>query len=139
MTKFRRIPKEQESGSAREHGFSIIEILIAMSILSIGLLALAQMQVLALNKSTEVNRRNRAIVVAQDRIEQVVSTPYEDLDDLAGTDSVTIQDYGTFSVQTTVGADTGVSYRDIAVEVSWTEGDLNKSFRLTMIKSDAED
>lgn len=55
----------------RENGFTLIEILISTLILAVGLLALAGMQVAALNGNLSGNQMTVATTLAQDQLERL--------------------------------------------------------------------
>ena len=55
----------------KEKGFTLIELMIAMVVLGIGILALIQMQVAAMNGNLSANQMTTAMTLAQDEIEQL--------------------------------------------------------------------
>lgn len=57
-------------------GFTLIEVMIAIGVLSIGLLALASMQITAVKGNSHSNRVTSATNLAQDKIEYLMSLPY---------------------------------------------------------------
>ncbi len=63
-----------------DKGFSLIEILIALSILTIGLLAVAKMQGTALSGDSYASAVTESSTLAQDRLETLFSLPYNDPD-----------------------------------------------------------
>ncbi len=60
----------------KEKGFTLVELLIGILILAIGLLALAHMQVAALNGNFSANCMTVATVLAQDQIERLKTLPF---------------------------------------------------------------
>ena len=77
--------KDQERGSKqREGGFTLIELMVAIAILSFGILAVATMQTSAMRTNYRGYRLTEAITLAQDRIEYLTTQPFEDL--VAGLD-----------------------------------------------------
>lgn len=54
-------------------GFSLLEVMIAMVILSVGLLGLAGMQVIALENSHESSSRNQAIILAYSMSDRMIA------------------------------------------------------------------
>ncbi len=63
---------------ANKRGFSLLEVLVAISILSVGILATASMQGAATRSNVIADTRTRATTLAADRIEKLVSTPITD-------------------------------------------------------------
>jgi len=55
----------------KEEGFSLIEMIIAVLVLGIGILALIQMQVAVMNGNLSANQMTTATTLAQDEIEQL--------------------------------------------------------------------
>jgi len=86
-------------------GFSLLEVLIAVAILSFGLLAITSLQASLVRNSSEAKARSTALSVAKDRIEELRS--FRTMDDyFAMTDSATPQNVTvgnfTYTVSTTV-------------------------------------
>ena len=57
----------------REKGFTLLEVIIAMAILSIGLLAVGYMQITAIDSNSTGNRITEGTSLAQDKLEQLVT------------------------------------------------------------------
>jgi Tfp pilus assembly protein PilV len=114
-----------------ESGVSIIEVLISLTILAIGILAVAKMQVSTARNTTNGNILTLATMLANRHLEQIKSI--EDLSDLddALHPLVVTQRFdeqgnsdasGLFEISTTVAtasAPVGNLARDVAVTVSW--------------------
>ena len=62
----------------QEKGFTIIELLIAVSVLSIGILGVASMQVMAIQGNHTASNITEATVLAQDRLEELKALAYDD-------------------------------------------------------------
>lgn len=62
-----------------QKGFSLVEILIAMTIFAVGLLALAGMQITAIQGNTFSGTTTDGIRLAQDHIEQLMPLTYSSL------------------------------------------------------------
>ena len=59
-----------------QSGFTLLEVLIALFIFSIGILGVNAMQLTSIQGNGKANRITQASNVAADRIEQFLSTPY---------------------------------------------------------------
>ncbi len=59
-----------------DEGYTLIEILIAIAILSVGLLAIATMQISSIRVNDTARRMTRRATVAQDRLEYLMSIRY---------------------------------------------------------------
>ncbi len=68
--------KEQ---NGNDKGFTLLEVLIAMVVLAIGILAVARMQTNAIRGNVSANDLTEAATHAQNRIESFVVLPYDDL------------------------------------------------------------
>ncbi len=60
----------------REGGFTLIEVLIAIVILSVGLLSLAQMMVLATRSNTLSGRMTSSAALAREQLERLKAAPF---------------------------------------------------------------
>jgi prepilin-type N-terminal cleavage/methylation domain-containing protein len=60
-------------------GFTLVEIMIAISIFTIGILAIASMQISAINGNDSANNLTGATTWAQDKIEELLAIPYANL------------------------------------------------------------
>ena len=63
---------------SKKDGFSLIEVLIALTILAIGLLAIASLQVTSARGNFFSNSLMQATYVAQDRLEFLKNLPFSD-------------------------------------------------------------
>jgi len=61
-----------------DRGFTLIEILIAISIFAIGILAVAGMQIAAMSANSRASRSTSLIVNAQDKLEKLMALPSDD-------------------------------------------------------------
>jgi len=79
--------------SQKDQGFTLIEVLIAITIFAVGLLAVAAMQISAINVNSTAGQITTRITWAQDKLEELMALPYSDpwIEDLgdppSGTDS----------------------------------------------------
>ena len=61
-------------------GYTIIEVLIAMSIFAIGFLAVAKMEIMSINQNAHARMQTEATVKAVDRLERLMALPYDHTD-----------------------------------------------------------
>ena len=119
-----------------EKGFSLIEILIAMTIFAIGVLALAEMQVTAIRGNAFSSSTTDGTTLAQDRIEQLMSLPYDDANLNAGNHGPVTQ--GVYNLSWDVANDSPVANtKTVNVSVTWTANGWNRSVALRCIKGAA--
>ena len=79
----------------RQSGFTILEVMIAISILAIGLLAVFSSQNMAIQGNNRANRLTEAMTLAQDKVEELLASPYDSVTTGTGTQ-------GNYSIAWTV-------------------------------------
>ncbi len=62
----------------RDEGFTLVEVLIGLTILAIGILAIAGMQITTIRGTSFSNHLSQASVIAQDRLEFLKGLPLAD-------------------------------------------------------------
>lgn len=67
-----------------QDGFSLLEILIAIAVLSIGLLSIAAMQMSAIKGNAQSSNLTQRVTAASNSIEHLLNLPYNDPDLAAG-------------------------------------------------------
>jgi prepilin-type N-terminal cleavage/methylation domain-containing protein len=75
-----------------QHGYTLIEILIALSIFSIGMLAVASMQIKSIQTNDFANNVTESTTWAQDKFEDLITRAWTDTAIAAGTQSETNSD-----------------------------------------------
>jgi len=65
-------------------GFTLIEVLIAMAIFSIGILAIGHLQLISINSNARARMHTEGYTWMVDRIEWMTTLPYDDADLTAG-------------------------------------------------------
>ncbi len=115
-------------------GFTLIEIMIAVAIISIGLLALGGLQVSLVRGNALSQRMTAAISVAEQQIEQVKNTPYANIQSQSATQ---IQASGlNFTRQVTVTDNSPLANtRSVNVTVAWSDGLKTHMVPLTTVIS----
>lgn len=122
----------------REAGFTLLEVIVAISILSVGLLAVASMQTAAIRGNDTAYRVTESVTWAQDRLEFLLALPYDDTALSLGTDKadpMTSPPNYTITYDVTDGPITGVTKR-ITVTATRQDRGVTKSRRLSTIKSE---
>jgi prepilin-type N-terminal cleavage/methylation domain-containing protein len=64
---------DQEFVMEKEKGFTLLEVIIAMAILSVGLLAVGYMQITAIDSNSTANRITEGTTLAQDKLEELIT------------------------------------------------------------------
>ena len=67
--------KQPTGRPQRAHGFSMLEVLVALLVLSVGLLGLAALQTMGLKFNTQSYQRTQAVLNAYDIIDRVRANP----------------------------------------------------------------
>lgn len=118
---------------ASERGFSLLEVLIALTILAVGLLALALFQVTAIRGNASANDTVAATYYGQDQMERLQLVPFDNLANSPHGISGTLPDDNTIrtitdSNQTTVSKKGQRYYR------VWTVSNVGTAGTLKMIR-----
>ena len=117
-------------------GFTLIEVLIVLAIFSIGILAVAAMQMTSTKGNASARRITEAVALAENRIERLLELPY-DHDDLNPDPALNPHQAtsGPYEINWTV-TDTDLDWdgsndsKKVDVTVNWTyKGDRNVSIQ----------
>jgi type IV pilus assembly protein PilV len=129
---------EMTEKQSREAGFTLLEVIIAISILTVGLLAVASMQTAAIRGNDAAYRITESATWAQDRLEFLMALPYDDsaLSNGTGkTDPMTTP--ANYTITYDVEVDTPIANtKRITVIASQNDRGATKTRRLTSIKSE---
>jgi type IV pilus assembly protein PilV len=118
----------------KSQGFSLIEVLVALIILSISLLALAGLMVTTTKNNSFGNHMTEAATLAQDKLEQLRAVRWEAIPEGASTDPAPqIGSTGISYVRNWTVVANGV-LKTITIAVSWQDKS-NHSITLTSILS----
>jgi prepilin-type N-terminal cleavage/methylation domain-containing protein len=116
-----------------EKGFTLLEVIIAISILTFGLLAVASMQLTAIRGNYNASNITEATTVAQDRLELFLSQPYDTLDEGA-LPQVIQGEYTIDGTVTRLDATNANNGQIVTVTVAWQDKGASKQTVLTCIK-----
>ena len=115
-----------------EKGYTLIEVLIALSLFAIGMLAVAGMQISGIQGNATAKWHTGAASWSADRIERLMTLDYDDPALVDG--SVT---EGIYTVSWVVTEDVPINnVKTIAVTVSWTDRGINKNTTFNYYKAD---
>jgi len=122
--------KEQQSIDPNA-GFTLVESMLTLAIMSVGLLALAGLQITALRGNAWSRRMTTAVSIAEQRIEQLKNTPYSDIQAEAAT-QVTASNLH-FTRQVTVTNGPLPNTKSVSVLVSWQDQSKTHMFPIATI------
>ena len=124
---------EERSGRLNgEHGYTLLEVLVAISIFMVGILAIGSMQASALKGNSVAGRVTQAVEIAQRQIEEIMSIEYEPASPAAelteGTTTFEETIFGnTYTVTRVVAEHPSISNAiTIQVRVAWRDYGVNK-------------
>jgi type IV pilus assembly protein PilV len=108
----------------QSEGFTLIEVMIALVILAVGLLALMTLQIVSIRANAFSSEMTYAGMLAQSRLERIRNTPYDNVNPGTVTDTVdaTTSTKGmAYTVQTTVDDNTpATDMKTITLRIDWT-------------------
>jgi len=122
---------EESDGKFNNKGFTMIEILMALAIFSIGILGVASMQILSVNYNGYARRTTEATTIVSELIERTMTLPY-DANDLDPANNPQQVMSGIYTV--TWNVTDNVDNKTINMTISWPERSITKSVALNYIK-----
>jgi type IV pilus modification protein PilV len=120
-------------------GFSLVEVLVAFSILAFGLLALTRLQILSFKAGSFAEQQAQAINLAQETIEQFrsfkqLSGTEESYQEITSSSKIVTGSSTDFTLNWQIAEYTSPPYKEITVTTSWTDrGGTNHSVNLASI------
>ena len=117
--------------TVENRGFSIIEVIFALSIFAIGILAVSTLAISSVNSNASARRITDATALAEDRLEKLAAMPYDDI----VSDQETVGAYQVTWV--VVEDDIILKTKSIAVTVNMPDGwaDTNVTIRHLISKN----
>ena len=123
---------EESNSKTDERGFSLIEVMIALAIFSIGILGVASMQILSVNYNSHARRTTEGTAMGVERMERLMTLPYADalLDPIANNPHTDTK--GIYNI--TWNVTDNVDNKRINMTVSWTSLGVTKNILINYIK-----
>jgi prepilin-type N-terminal cleavage/methylation domain-containing protein len=112
-------------------GFTLVESMLTLAIMSVGLLALAGLQITALRGNDLSRRMTTAVSIAEQSIEQLKNTPYTNIQAEAASE-VTASNLH-FTRQVTVTDGPLPNTKSVSVLVSWQDQSKTHTLPLATI------
>ena len=122
---------EESNSKTDERGFSLIEVMIALAIFSIGILGVASMQILSVNYNSHARRTTEGTSLGVERMERLMTLPYADADLNDTTNPHTVTS-GIYNITWNVTDNT--DNKIINMTVSWTALGGTKNILINYIK-----
>ena len=119
--------------ASKEKGFTLLEVIIAVSVLTFGLLAVASMQATAIRGNYLSGNLTGASTLAGDRVEKLLSMGYSDTDLDVG-DHSDSRDLYTISWNVAQNAAFN-NTKTVNVTISWAERGSQKTLVMQGIKA----
>jgi len=115
----------------RSKGFSLVEVMIAMLILAIALLALAGLMVTTTRNSSFGGHMTEASTFAQDRLEQLRVSPWAGV--VAGNDTIQGSTGITYTRNWTVTPNGDGNQRWVSITLTWTDPTKNSNHSMRLL------
>ena len=118
----------------REKGFTLLEVIVAISILSFGLLAIASMQISAMRGNSFAGGVTEGTTWAGDQVERLMALPY-DHDDLDQDQNPHQATEGRYTIVWNVAEDAVFNNtKTIEVTVTWMDHGVEKHVSMQYVK-----
>ena len=129
-------------------GFTLIEIMVALCILSFGILAVASMQTSAIRGNSSARDLTEATVLAHDKVEELITLQYNHayLQDMSGDGDNGLADVGAnadyqetqgkYTIYWNISQNSSINNtKTIRIILTWTENGKERNISIDYIKS----
>lgn len=114
-----------------EYGFTLIEVMIALTIFTIGILGISGMLIIGENGIMTGNKSHSAVQISKAQMEQLRGSPNVE----AGSGECTTIDTPQIQCQWSIRKDTtAAGLSEIEVKASWNEGEKKRELVLNTLK-----
>jgi prepilin-type N-terminal cleavage/methylation domain-containing protein len=124
-----------------QEGFTLIEVLISLAIFSFGMLAVANMQIVAIRVNSFADRLTEGTTLVQDKIEELLGLPFTDANLNDPTPVGACQAYAEppssrgYTVGWCVDMNAAGTSKTVNVTASWNNVGQEKSFSLSFVRN----
>ena len=121
----------------KEHGFTLLDTLAAIALLTVGLLAVASLHIGAIQANSFAGHVTEGTTRAQDKLEELMALPYDDVNDDNSPEQQTGSDNTVYTIAWTVLDDAGGAPSNtklITVTVTWQDRGVTRQTQLTCLK-----
>ena len=122
---------DESNCKSSEKGFTLIEIMIALAIFSVGILGVASMQILSVNYNIHARRTSEATTCGVERMETLMTFPYDDANLDPATNPHT-DARGIYNITWNITDNT--DNKTINMTVSWTVKGATRNVQLNYVK-----
>ncbi len=123
------ITKRYNKPGTGEKGFTLIEILTAILIIIVGLLAVGSLQLTAISGNSSANKESGAMAKAGEKLEKLIAKS----DLVSNSTPETVQD-GIYKITTLISDGDNAELVDIIVTVAWADGSRTRTRELKYTK-----
>jgi type IV pilus assembly protein PilV len=106
----------------QKSGFTLMEVLVAMLLLTIGLLGVANLTIGVIKGNSYSKNVTTATVVAQQQIEQAQRIGYTNANSLAGTATVSMGGMSFTRTTSVTDSSPAANMKTVTVSAAWTPG-----------------
>lgn len=115
-------------------GFSLVEVMVAITIIGVGVLSMASLFPLSMRKVTRGDLESRATFHAQAKLEELKRTSWNQLVTSAAADTIEASFVRSWTIQENAPA-TGM--KTVSVDVTWSDGKGPRTVLLSCYLSDS--